>query len=914
MLQPPFPADEAKRLLALQQLAILDTSPEERFDRLTRIAQHILDVPIALVSLVDADRQWFKSRQGLDAQQTPREISFCGHAILGTDVFVVEDAATDPRFADNPLVAAAPHIRFYAGAPLALRSGQRVGTLCAIDRQPHQVSSEQLAALRDLADCVSDELERVRQQQDAAEAALNQARYVSIIESSEDAILSKGLDGIITSWNPAAHKLFGYSAQEAIGQPMSILIPLARASEDAQILARIARGEFVEHFETVRIRKDGTPIEVSLRISPIRGSDGTVIGASKILRDISARQQAEAALRKSAQLVKSIVETVVDGIITIDKRGTIQSFNNAAERLFGYSKDEVMGVNVKCLMPEPYAAEHDGYLDHYNETRKPRVIGIGREVVGQRKDGSTFPMDLAVSEMQLPEQTLFVGIVRDITERKRVEQMKIEFVSTVSHELRTPLTSVSGALGLVCGGALGPVSEQAKTMLDIAYKNSQRLTHLINDLLDMEKLAAGKMRFDLETLELMPQVEQAIESLRSYSQQYHVTFALGERAPGIQVRVDASRLQQVLCNLLSNAAKFSPRDGQVDVTVTLHKERVRVAVQDHGAGIPEEFRNRIFQKFSQADSSDTRQKSGTGLGLAISKELIERMNGQIGFESVTGQGACFHFDLPVAAAPSLAQIIVEPNLPGAARLLVVEDDADVASLLTLMLKRAGYNADVAETADLAQQMLAQRPYVAMTLNLLLHEHSGMALMRKLRSQPKFEKLPIIVVSARADDGQLAIHGDFSSVDWLDKPINEGQLIAAVRRSLPELPRHSLRILHVEDDADLHHIVATLGRDVAAFDIATTLAQARKRLEQERYDLVILDIGLPDGSGFSLLPEIRALQPAPLVIVLSGAELSLEQQQTVHQVLVKSRTSTENLLQTIQQSIANTALTPRNPSP
>lgn len=519
MLKPLIPANESARLQALRDLNILDTPAEERFDRLTRIAQHILQVPIALVSLIDADRQWFKSRQGLDVQETHRDISFCGHAILGSDVYVVANAAADPRFADNPLVLEAPSIRFYAGAPLTLSSGERVGTLCAIDRQPHQITPAQLAALQDLAACVVDELEQARQRQDA---------------------------------------------------------------------------------------------------------------------------------KKSAQLVESIVETVIDGIITIDSKGTVQSFNSSAERLFGYKPAEIIGSNVKRLMPQPYAAEHDGYLAHFHETREARVIGIGREVVGKRKDGAVFPMDLAVSEMQQPGQTLFVGIVRDITERKRVDQMKGEFVATVSHELRTPLTSISGALGLICGGALGPVSEQAKTMLDIAYKNSQRLTLFINDLLDMEKLAAGKMRFNEETVALMPLVEQSIESTRAYAQPYQVNLLLVSRLEGVKVTVDGSRLQQVLSNFLSNAAKFSPKGGQVEIKVDQFESLVRVSVQDHGPGIPADFIDRIFHKFSQADSSDTRHIGGTGLGLAISKELIESMNGTIGFSSVPGSGACFYFDLPIS--------------------------------------------------------------------------------------------------------------------------------------------------------------------------------------------------------------------------------------------------------------------------
>lgn len=245
--------------------------------------------------------------------------------------------------------------------------------------------------------------------------------------------------------------------------------------------------------------------------------------------------------------------------------------------------------------------------------------------------------------------TRMIGTNTDISERKRIDQMKSEFVSTVSHELRTPLTSISGALGLITGGVAGELPAQAKPMLDIAYKNSLRLSELINDLLDMDKLVSGKMQLNLQTQPLMPLVEHAIEATGAYASQYQVRFVLIAREDA-QVGVDASRLQQVLNNLLSNAAKFSPQGAQVEIAVRQHDRKVRVEVTDHGTGVPAEFHERIFQKFSQADSSDTRQKGGTGLGLAISKELIERMHGVIGFDSIEGQGARFYFELPLAAA------------------------------------------------------------------------------------------------------------------------------------------------------------------------------------------------------------------------------------------------------------------------
>lgn len=608
-------------------------------------------------------------------------------------------------------------------------------------------------------------------------------------------------------------------------------------------------------------------------------------------------------LQENVLFTQAVLDNVIDGIITIDSRGIVQSFNRAGERIFSYTADEVIGRNVNMLMPESHRSEHDGYLGNYHATGIPRIIGIGREMEGRRKDGSIFPMDLAVSRSTHNGQPLFIGLVRDITERKRVELMKTEFVSTVSHELRTPLTSISGALGLVVSGALGELPEQAKLMLDIAYKNSKRLALLINDLLDMEKLIAGKMCLDLQVQPLMPLVEQTLESVRAYGEQYQVNFELIERADDVQVRVDSGRLQQVLTNFLSNAAKFSPAGAQVEVAVRLCKNAVQVEVIDHGSGIPAEFRSRIFQKFSQADSSDTRQKCGTGLGLFISKELIERMNGLIGFDSEEGQGACFHFCVPVCQEQEIAQQPADTFILGAPRLLVVEDDPDIATLLSMMLQRAGYQVDVAANGEAALNYLAHNEYAAMTLDLMLPDQSGVALIRRIRSQIETEALPIIVVSAFTENGKLAINGDFNAIDWIDKPFEEARLTAAVCRFLPAQPACKPRVLHVEDDADLHHIVATIGHDVADFDVAHNLAEARTKLALERYNLVVLDIGLPDGSGWELLTDLKLLDPEPPVIVLSGSELTGEQKANVQSTLVKTRIPNQDLLDTLKRLLA-----------
>lgn len=359
---------------------------------------------------------------------------------------------------------------------------------------------------------------------------------------------------------------------------------------------------------------------------------------------LSTLMQAQA---DSANQTQAILDNMVDGLIMIDGKGIVSSFNQSATRIFGYASDEVLGQNIKMLMPSPYRDNHDNYLHNYQTSRVAKMIGIGREVEGQRKDGSLFPMDLSIAEVNYQNQLIYVGLVRDISERKRNDQLKSEFVSTVSHELRTPLAAISGSLGLIAGGVLGELPEQCKQMIALAYRNSQRLTFLINDLLDIDKISAGKMHFEMKQQKLLPLIEQSLAANFTYYTDRKVKITLSNIIPQAEVNIDSQRLLQVLANLLSNAIKFSPLDGTVEVAMHTQANTVRVSITDHGPGIPQEFHSRIFQKFSQADSSDTRQIGGTGLGLAISRELMQRMGGNIGFESTEGHGATFYFELPL---------------------------------------------------------------------------------------------------------------------------------------------------------------------------------------------------------------------------------------------------------------------------
>lgn len=521
----------------------------------------------------------------------------------------------------------------------------------------------------------------------------------------------------------------------------------------------------------------------------VRNEAGHTAHLLGISMDITEQVAVRAAIKESAELMRVVFDNVADGIITLDGQARVQSMNRSAELMFGYGVAEVQGRSIKMLAPQTYHAQVDAFLRKNHQGFVSGRIGMHSQIGGLCKNGHIFPMDLAISGSTHQGQPLLIGLVRDISERQKSEQMKSSFVATVSHELRTPLTSINGALGLVCGGVLGDVSQQAKSMLDMAYKNSQRLTLLINDLLDLEKLAAGKMRLNMTVEALVPLVEQAMAMAEVYAQRHQIRLQLQAPSEPVRVSVDVNRLQQVLSNLLSNAVKYSNPGGQVDVSVVVGLDRgvVRVAVTDHGPGIPAEFRSQIFQKFSQADTSDTRKKGGSGLGLAISKELMERMNGLIGYESVPGQGASFRFVLPVWVEPDSsaesAPLERAVERPDGVRILVVEDHPASTNALIAILHRAGYGVDVATTGAMALERVAKNQYGAITLDMVLPDQTGVALVRAMRARPELDAVPIVVISTATDMGKLALQDESLGLEWLSKPVDEAQLRSILKRRL-----------------------------------------------------------------------------------------------------------------------------------
>lgn len=676
--------------------------------------------------------------------------------------------------------------------------------------------------------------------------------------------------------------------------------------QDAFMGIPFYRGEKVIGMFGVANRVNGYDQALADFLAPITATCTQIVEALKADR---LREETEQQLRERETRMRTIFENVVDGIITTSQSGIIESFNRAAENMFGYAAEDVVGKNVSMLTPAPHRPLHDRYINDYIEGHESIIMGAGREVEGIRKDGSSFPVDIAITEMWIGENRYFCSIMRDITDRKKVDRMKNEFVSTVSHELRTPLTSIRGALGLVGSGAVGELPAKAQPLVDIAEKNCDRLVRLINDILDIEKIEANKMEFDIQSYELLPLVNNAADVNRVYVTEHGANIVVFDGMPNARVMVDEDRFTQVLTNLISNAAKHSPEGGTIRLATQARDGGVRVSVSDEGPGIPDEFRKDIFSKFSQADGSDTRKRGGSGLGLSITRAIVERLGGVISFDTQSGKGTSFHVDLPVQTKVVDTMDSNTERPPGlsisAARILVCEDDVDVAHLLRMMLQAHGYTVDIACNVDEAKTLLDTHDYAAMTLDLILPDKSGFDLFHDIRRDNRTRELPIIVVSAVADKEAQQLSGDaIEVVDWICKPIDEHRLVNAVARSTGQSPSATPHILHVEDENDVHEIVSGILGGVYRISNARTLAEARDALAREHIDLIILDLGLPDGSGLLLLPELAESAPQVPVVLFSAMDVDENIARGVTAALVKSKTSNEMLIDTINRTITS----------
>lgn len=477
-------------------------------------------------------------------------------------------------------------------------------------------------------------------------------------------------------------------------------------------------------------------------------------------------EKSEEALRSSEETFRSAMEHASIGMALVHPSGNFITVNQALCRLLGYAQAELEGRDFRSIT---HPEDLDTDLELAGAALSGASQGYEREKRYFHKDGRVIWALLNVSLLRKPDGTpqRFVVQIQDITQRRQMDRMKTEFISTVSHELRTPLTSIRGSLGLIASGALGPLPQKIESMIRIAHTNSERLVRIINDILDIEKIEMGRLELSMRNVPVAAFLKQALEANDAYGARFNVRFVLQAVPEDAEVLADQDRLMQVMANLLSNAAKFSPQGAQVIVRALEDAGKVRIEVEDHGTGIPLEFRPRIFEKFAQADASSSRHFEGTGLGLSITRQLVQAMGGSIGFASEAGIGTTFYFELPraPAAAPESAAPSAE-SFPDEAvmrilicgdetaiaardkqlhRVLHVEDDIDLSKVIGAALS-GKVQVDASRTLREAQQRLSEVKYSLVVLDLALPDGNGLSLLDEL-DQPGQARVPVVILSA-----------------------------------------------------------------------------------------------------------------------------------------------------------------------
>lgn len=469
-----------------------------------------------------------------------------------------------------------------------------------------------------------------------------QRHLAAIVTFSDDAIISKDLNGFITSWNKAAEGIFGYTAEEAIGRHITMIIPPELLQDEDRILANIRNGIPIKHFETIRITKDGRRIPLSLTISPIKDEHGTIIGASKTARDITEQK----GLEQQLALMAALVASSSDAIWSMSLDGVVTSWNTSAEKLYGYVAAEMIGTLGIMIVSPGRRSEFENFREK---------IGLGLVVENYEMEqltagGEQVHVSMSMSPIYDAEQTL-IGIAiiaRDITERKRLEQQRNEFMGIVTHELKTPVTSLK-AFGQVLQRRFARQGdEQSAGMLSRMDAQINKLTNLINDLLDVSKIEGGRLKFQMGLFTLDALVDEIVEEVQRTTEQHTITI---EGSTGKTVYGDRERIGQVLTNLLTNAIKYSPHATKIVVRCASTDKDIRVCVQDFGIGIPSDQMTQLFERFYRVQGKIHATIPGLGLGLFISREIIKRQGGRIWAESVSGEGSTFCFTLPTADQP-----------------------------------------------------------------------------------------------------------------------------------------------------------------------------------------------------------------------------------------------------------------------
>ncbi|OYZ22296.1 MAG: hypothetical protein B7Y39_07790 [Bdellovibrio sp. 28-41-41] len=799
-------ANEKKRIAVLKKYNVLDTPNEPDFDELTKIASSICETPIALISLVDECRQWFKSKVGLAAEETHRDVAFCAHAILSESPLIVPDAHLDDRFKDNPLVVGPPFVRFYVGVPLRSYSGENIGTLCVIDHVPRVLESWKLEALIVLARQVIHLME-LRQYQNNSD--IKERNFLAAIAHNmhEGAVL-QDKEGKIVMANSAALNLLELSEDQLLG----------RASTDPRWGAIREDGSSLPGHEHPAMLALSTGEDQLLKRMGITIPNGAIrwlqinsnliyptgTGGKKYVLSTFTDITSEIENTKKISALNEQHRLILDSIPALvaywDKNQICQFANKSYLDWFGNDREQLLGKSMyELLGPTLYQAN----LAHIQNALKGEPQTFDRELKYLKTGETRYTSAQYIPDNENGQIKGFYVLVFDVTELKRLElkavdearkaqeasKAKSDFLANMSHEIRTPLNGVIGMASVLAGTTL----DQNQMVYVGTIRNSgQMLLTLVNDILDLSKAESGKLEIESTTFELNKIVLDVERSLIIAANKKGLIFsrAISNEVPQF-LSGDPFRLAQVLVNLVNNAIKFTT-DGNISVDVSLNsfdgdRAILNFEVSDTGIGISNTEIERLFTPFSQADSSTTRKYGGTGLGLSICKRLVNLMGGKIGVRSEVGKGSVFWFTIEMGVAKPVPVVtsMNHTNIERTLHILLAEDNSVNQLIASSMFEQLGHSVMAVANGHEAVEALSNGKFDLVFMDCQMPEMDGYEATKAIRNLKLSElsNIPIIAMTANAMKGDrekcLAVGMD----DYVSKPIELEELSLAINRNL-----------------------------------------------------------------------------------------------------------------------------------
>jgi PAS domain S-box-containing protein len=781
----PILENEDERLNALNSYGIMDTLPEQDYDAINRLASYICQTPIALVTFINADRQWYKASMGVDNTEIPRAETFCRYTILGDEILEVPDATKNELFSDHPAVIEGG-IRFYAGAPIIDNDGYRLGTICVADTEPHHLNDDQKDALKTLSHEVVSHLTLRRQKRELEQSVKLHNEFFNLFNNSPEIHCVINSEGKIQLINQSVTRVLGYTPEQAIGLPIWHFLPKDERGPMFGLLEQGLKNKKKAYdLETRIVNRSGEVKWISWSVIA-KGPSWYASG-----RDITYQKKVVSEL----ELLSLVASKVSNGVVISNADNEVIWINSAFEKITGYGLNDVGNKAIGDVLM--------GELTDIGIIQKARELSKNKQsfevdLLIYRKDGQ--PLWISVINSIILDANggidKYVEVIIDVTPKKKTEleliaakeqalqlnKAKDMFMSVMSHEIRTPLNAVIGISHLLMDDNH---DESQKENLKILKFSAENLMTLINDVLDFTKVETGNIVLERIDIDLRDMVNSVVHSMQFKARDKNI-FIKAEFDANLPAFVigDKTRICQILLNLIGNSVKFTEKGGiTVDIKVieeSTNEARIRFEVSDTGIGIRDDQINNIFESFKQADESITRLYGGTGLGLAITKRLVELHDSRINVESVYGQGSKFWFTItfnksnftPIKANTTTVEIGLKLNI------LVADDNQINRMLIDKVLKKWGISADFAVNGKQAVDKIdLNRNYDLVLMDIHMPEMDGLEAAQYIRANkdPYYQQLHIIALTASMLNDQMDMIGQAGMNDYILKPFDPKNL-------------------------------------------------------------------------------------------------------------------------------------------